>query len=279
MVSDTTPRRVFRYDADRRRRSCGGFTLGSGIVPEYFTAIIFFFLAMVLTDAAAPMVFSGFHSAAVWMIFGGLTIGAAVQETGFGRTLASWLLKIFPSSYFGILCGITAVHSPCFIIPSNTGRIVIMIPIFAALADEIGFGPGSHGCIGMGLAVAAGSVYPSLVVLPAESNLGWLGATEYSRHNLHIRRISNRQLSGYGTVSIIAIPLLCRTLFADEMKKIRQSCVPSNLCRTDTFNDGASRCTRSLANGFCTRCVAGMVALGAALICMPPRVALSLHQS
>ena len=79
----------------------------SGAVPEYFTAIIFFFLAMILTDAGAPIVFSGFHSAAVWMIFGGLIVGVAVQETGLGKTIASGLLKIFPRSYFGILCGIT----------------------------------------------------------------------------------------------------------------------------------------------------------------------------
>ena len=113
MVSDTTPRRVFRYDADRRRRSCGGFTLGQWHRPRILHGYNILFLAMVLTDAAAPMVFSGFHSAAVWMIFGGLIIGAAVQETGFGRTLASWLLKIFPSSYFGILCrNYRSEHSP-----------------------------------------------------------------------------------------------------------------------------------------------------------------------
>ena len=55
----------------------------TSVLPEYFTAIIFFFLAMILTDAGAPTVFSGFHSAAVWMIFGGLIFGASVQETGF----------------------------------------------------------------------------------------------------------------------------------------------------------------------------------------------------
>ena len=84
----------------------------------------------------------GFHSAAVWMIFGGLIIGAAVQETGFGHTLASGLLRIFPRSYFGILCGITVVGTVlCFIIPSNTGRIVIMMPIFMALADQVASSP------------------------------------------------------------------------------------------------------------------------------------------
>jgi len=158
----------------------------TSVLPEYFTAIIFFFLAMVLTDAGAPTVFSGFHSAAVWMIFGGLIIGASVQETGFGKTLASVLLRFFPSSYLGILCGITVVAAVLgFLIPSNTGRIVIMMPIFMALADQVAFAPGSRGRAGLALAVAAGSVYPGLAVLPAAvPNLGWLGAVE----SIHVSR-------------------------------------------------------------------------------------------
>ena len=250
----------------------------SGIVPEYFTAIIFFFLAMVLTDAAAPMVFSGFHSAAVWMIFGGLIIGAAVQETGFGRTLASWLLKIFPSSYFGILCGITAVSTVlCFIIPSNTGRIVIMIPIFMALADEIGFGPGSHGRAGMGLAVAAGSVYPSLAVLPAAvPNLGWLGATE-SIHGITFTYaeylIANFPV--IGTVSIIAIPLLCRTLFADEIEKDDDKVAPIKSSAEQTRLMMVLAAALGLwLTDFAHGVSPAWIALGAALICMLPRVGL-----
>ena len=129
----------------------------SGVFPEYFTAIIFFFLAMAFTDAGAPVVFSGFHSAAVWIIFGGLIIGTAVQETGFGKTLARALLRIFPRNYFGILSGITVVGAVlCFIIPSNTGRIVIMMPIFMAMADRVGFEIGSPGRAGLArLAVIA----------------------------------------------------------------------------------------------------------------------------
>ena len=62
-------------------------------LPEYFTALIFFLLAVTLTEAAPATVFSGFHSAAGWMVFGGLVVGAAVQETGFGKVLAGRLLR------------------------------------------------------------------------------------------------------------------------------------------------------------------------------------------
>ena len=192
----------------------------TSVFPEYFTAIIFFFLAMVLTDVGAPTVFSGFHSAAVWMIFGGLIIGASVQETCCGKTLASGILKIFTKSYIGILGGITVVAVVLgFLIPSNTGRIVIMMPIFMALADKVGFGAGSRGRAGLALCVAAGSVYPSLAILPAAvPNLGWLGAVE-SIHNIKITYgaylVANFPV--LGVVSIISIPLVCRFLFPDQI--------------------------------------------------------------
>jgi len=247
----------------------------SGVVPEYFTAIIFFFLAMVLTDAGGPTVFSGFHSAAVWMIFGGLIIGAAVQETGFGRTLASGLLKIFPRSYFGILCGVTLVGAVlCFIIPSNTGRIVIMMPIFMALTDQVGFEPGSRGRAGMGLAVAAGSIYPGLAVLPAAvPNLGWLGAAE-SIHGLKFTYAEylTANFPVMGLVSMIAVPLICRTLFPDRIENTGSAMPPARSSAEQTrliivLTAALGLWLTDFAHGVSP----AWVALGAAVICMLPR--------
>ncbi|MEE2996219.1 MAG: SLC13 family permease [Pseudomonadota bacterium] len=246
-----------------------------GVVPEYFTAIIFFFLAVVLTDAGAPTVFSGFNSTAVWMIFGGLIIGAAVQETGFGHTLASGLLKIFPRSYFGILCGITVVGAVlCFIIPSNTGRIVIMMPIFMALADQVGFEPGSPGRAGMGLAVAAGSIYPSLAVLPAAvPNLAWLGATE-SIHGIKFTYaeylIANFPV--IGIVSMVAIPIICRTLFSARVENTGTAVEPASSSAEQTrliivLTAALGLWLTDFAHGISP----AWVALGAAVICMLPR--------
>ena len=191
-------------------------------VPEYFTAIIFFFLAMVLTDSGASTVFSGFHSAAVWMIFGGLILGAAVQETGFGKRLAAALLRIFPRSYFGILCGVTLVGTVlCLIIPSNTGRIVIMIPIFMALCDRVGFAPGSAGRAGVALAAGFGTLYPSLAILPAAvPNLAWVGAVE-SIHHVKITYASYliANFPVMGTVAMLSVPVIVYTLFRDTVRE------------------------------------------------------------
>lgn len=248
----------------------------TSVFPEYFTAIIFFFLAMVLTDAGAPTVFSGFHSAAVWMIFGGLIIGASVQETGFGKTLASTLLRIFPRSYIGILAGITVVAAVLgFLIPSNTGRIVIMMPIFMALADQIGFGPGSRGRAGLALCVAAGSVYPGLAVLPAAvPNLGWLGAVE-SIHGIKVTYgaylIANFPV--IGLVSIVAIPLICRFLFPDTISNRETDIAAAETSGAQTrlimvLTAALGLWLTDFAHGISP----AWIALGASVVCMLPRV-------
>lgn len=248
----------------------------TSVFPEYFTAIIFFFLAMVLTDSGAPTVFSGFHSAAVWMIFGGLIIGASVQETGFGKTLASGLLKIFPRSYIGILAGITVVGAVLgFLIPSNTGRIVIMMPIFMALADQVGFAPGSRGRAGLALTVAAGSVYPSLAILPAAvPNLGWLGAVE-SIHGIKVTYgaylIAN--FPAIGVVSIIAIPIICRYLFPDRIGEQETTIEAAETSGAQTrlimvLTAALGLWLTDFAHGISP----AWIALGASVVCMLPRV-------
>jgi di/tricarboxylate transporter len=112
----------------------------TAVVPEYFTSIIFFFLAVTLTGAPPNVVFSGFYSSAAWLVFGGLVIGFAVQTTGLGARIAGTLLGYFRGSYLGIIVRtVVAASLMAFFIPSNMGRIMIMVPIFLRLADRLGF--------------------------------------------------------------------------------------------------------------------------------------------
>ncbi|MBI3936826.1 MAG: anion permease, partial [Betaproteobacteria bacterium] len=55
----------------------GLWALGS--LPEHVTGMIFFLLAMVLAIAPANVVFSGFASATIWLVLGGLIIAEAVN--------------------------------------------------------------------------------------------------------------------------------------------------------------------------------------------------------
>ncbi len=246
-------------------------------LPEYFTALIFFLLAITLADAGPATVFSGFHSAAGWMVFGGLVLGAAVQETGFGKVLAGQLLRIFPKSYTGLLVGATMTGMVlCFTLPSNTGRVVIMLPIFLAMADRVGLQPGRPGRTGLAFAATAGSIYPSFGVLPAAvPNLGWLGAAE-SIHGIEIT-YGQYLLTNFpviGLVSVTAIPLIISKLFPDridgadpgieETAESSPELVRLVLILTATLGLWMTDFAHGVSPAW--------IVLGAAILCMLPRV-------
>ena len=82
----------------------------TGFIPEYLTALIFFTGAMLFDIAPPGVIFSGFSSGALWLIFGGL---------------------IFSSALSGLL------------MPSALGRVVLLVPIAMTIADQFGLQRGS----------------------------------------------------------------------------------------------------------------------------------------
>ncbi|NQU61915.1 MAG: anion permease [Rhodospirillales bacterium] len=147
------------------------FTVGlwaTGGLPEYYTSLIFFVLALVFAIAPADVVFSGFRSSAFWLIAGGVVIGMAANRTGLGRFLAhafvSRLNKSYPQLISGIVFGAVIL---AFLIPAAIARIIILMPIAFGLADQLGFEKGSKGRTGMVLAVTFGSFFVPLTILPA----------------------------------------------------------------------------------------------------------------
>ena len=156
----------------------------TGAVPEHVTALTFFTVAM-LTQVAPPrVVFSGFESAALWLIFGGLVMGVAVRSTGLGERIAHSLSRLFGSSYWGVIGGVTLVGVALgFVMPSSMGRAVLLMPIVLALADRFGFAPGARGRTGVVLAAAFGCHVPTFSVLPANlPNIVFAGAAETLYH-------------------------------------------------------------------------------------------------
>ena len=138
------------------------------VVPSYFGSLIFLFAAAVLVVAPAQVVFSGFHAGAMWLVFGGLVIGLAVQRVGLDVRLVRALLTRVPSAYLPITYGIVIVSAALgFVIPSAAGRVAMLIPIMVALAERMGFEAGSRGRNGLVLAATMGTMTPSFGILPA----------------------------------------------------------------------------------------------------------------
>ena len=57
-------------------------------LPEYLTALLFFGGAMALAAAPREVVFSGFASAAFWLVLSGYVLGLALKYTGLADRMA-----------------------------------------------------------------------------------------------------------------------------------------------------------------------------------------------
>ena len=149
-------------------------------LPEYLTALLFFAAAMVLGLAPPEVVFAGFRSAAFWLILSGFVLGAAILKVGLADRVAGWLAAPLTRSWPRMVGGtVVLTYALAFVMPSNMGRIALLMPVVMALADRAGLAEGGRGRIGLALAVGFGTFQLSASVLPANvPNLVMTGAAE-----------------------------------------------------------------------------------------------------
>ncbi len=192
----------------------------SAALAEYMTAILFFCVTLVLGIAPPPVVFAGFHSTAVWLVFGGLIIGLAVQKSGLANRAVSLLLSLVGGSYPRLIWALTSGGLLlAFLVPSSMGRVLLLLPIVTALADELGFGPDSKGRVGIILAAAMGTMIPAFAILPANvPNMVLIGAAEsiYQTHFLYGSYLL-LNFPVLGLAAAIVIPSLVLLLFPDRI--------------------------------------------------------------
>ena len=149
-------------------------------LPEHLVAIGFFVIAIVLSVAPQEVVLSGFLSSALWLVFGGLVLGVAVQRTGLGEWLAAGIVDRIGTSYASVIGAVVLGNVVLgFLVPSAMARAVILMPIVVALAEHLGFKPGDRGRTGMVVTTAVcGYVVPA-TILPANlPNAVLLGAAD-----------------------------------------------------------------------------------------------------
>ncbi len=149
-------------------------------VPEYVTSLLFFLLAVVLAVAEPQVVFSSFTSATMWLVLGGLIIAEAVGVTGLGRRFAGLLFERFTGSYAALIGAVAAVATVlAFFMPATVARMLLLVPIVIALAERVGFAPGSRGYNGLCMTAILITYQSGSAVLPANApNLVLAGATE-----------------------------------------------------------------------------------------------------
>ncbi len=193
--------------------------LATARLPEFLGALIFFLGCVALAIAPPEVVFSGFLSKATWMLFGGLVIGLAVEETGLGKRLAARLMRSIGGGYAQVIFGtVWLAVGLSFLVPAAVGRIVILLPILMALAKRMGFAEGSRGRAGIVMAMVAGTTIPSFGVLPSNvPNMVMSGAAEtlYGIQILYGEYFL-LHFPVLGVTAALAIPTLILLLFRAE---------------------------------------------------------------
>lgn len=189
-------------------------------VPEYLVALIFLFVAAVTAVVPPEVVFSGFTTSTLWLVFGGLIVAESVRVSGLGVRLASYLLGAFCSSYTRALIGTMLVTSVlCFVMPATIARILLMVPILFAFCDRLGLARGSRGFNGIMLVMLVGSFQVGAAILPSNiPNLVLAGSAEsmYGVQILYLEYLT-LHFPVQGVAKAVLTVWLIRRLFPAEI--------------------------------------------------------------
>ena len=159
----------------------------TSLLPEFITALLFFTAAMTARIAPPEVIFGGFASSAFWLVFSGFVLGVAIRKTGLADRAARALSAKLTDSWVLMVASVVLLsYALAFVMPSNMGRIALLMPIVAAMAKRAGIPDGSRAWFGLALAVGFGTFQLSATILPANvPNLVMGGAAEGS-YGIHL---------------------------------------------------------------------------------------------
>ncbi len=148
---------------------CAALTLfATRAVPEIVTAFGIFLSALALGIVPQEAVFSGFMSSGFWLLVSGIILGVAISATGLAARVSERLIGVTGASYPRAILIIAAAGVALgVLIPSTMPRIIVMIPIAAALADRLGLDPTGRGAIGLIATASTATLLPVYSILTA----------------------------------------------------------------------------------------------------------------
>ena len=196
----------------------------TGVLPEFVTGLAFFAAASLIAVAPAEVIFAGWSSTALWLTFGGLIVGIAVNRTGLGTRLAARLTGLFGESYKAQVAAMVLVGiALSFLMPSTMGRVILLVPIALALADRLGLSEGRKGRYGLVMAVACGTWMPAVAILPANVPNMVLAGTAETLYGMHFTYGSYLLLHFpiTGALKALFIYLAVLILFPDEADTVQ----------------------------------------------------------
>ena len=159
----------------------------TSLLPEFITALLFFTVAMAAKIAPPEVIFGGFASSAFWLVFSGFVLGIAIRKTGLADRAARALSARLTDSWLSMVASVVLLsYALAFVMPSNMGRIALLMPIVAAMASRAGIQESTRAWYGLALAVGFGTFQLSATILPANvPNLVMSGAAE-GAYGIHL---------------------------------------------------------------------------------------------
>lgn len=247
-----------------------------GALPEHITGFVFFTLAMVLAVAPPQVVFSGFSSATMWLVLGGLILAQGVIRTGLAHRFAGVLFDRFTASYTRLVAAVVVVSVLlAFFMPATVGRVLLLVPILAAVAERVGFARGSAGYHGICLAAIMATYQCGTAILPSNApNLVLAGAAEtlYGVHLIYAEYLWV-QFPVMGIVKGLAITAFVCRLFRAEVRPVAARpeappLTPEQRRMAMILSAALVMWTTDFLHGI----NAGWIALAAGTVCLLPRV-------
>lgn len=127
------------------------------VIPSFATGLLMLCSWVVLGAVDFPTAFNIFSTTTMWIIIGGLALGAAAIKTGLIKRVAYKIMSWFPANFSGqVLALFTAgtIISP--MIPSAHPKTAMSTPIAKGLSDALGYKEHSKGSAGLFLAAIWG---------------------------------------------------------------------------------------------------------------------------
>ncbi len=248
----------------------------TGRLPDILVALGFFALAMALGVAPAEVVFSGFASSAFWLVLGGFVLGIAIRKVGLADRAARALSARLGVSWVGMVAGVVLLtYALAFVMPSNMGRIALLMPVVMALAARAGLEPGSPGRAALALAVGFGTYQLSCSILPANvPNLIMAGAVE-ATHGITLSYLPYLVLHApvLGVLKAALLVVLIAALFPAAPRAAPPEAPPPPISRDERRLALLLLATLALwATDSLHGIAPAWVGLGAACLCLAPRV-------
>jgi hypothetical protein len=146
-------------------------------IPAELTALLFFILLLLTGLAPDEVVFAGFESKAIWLVFAGLVLGEVIGQHNMGQALFDRLLQRL-TSYRRLVWLVAATGLVmAFFIPSAMGRVLLLCPLVLALSERLELPETQRH--GLYLVTVLGAVVPAFTIVTSNvPNLVLMGSAE-----------------------------------------------------------------------------------------------------